>query len=68
MQLIQLDIVGFQYTVKPKQGHLCFEGLIGNRRLPIIIGSFEAAIAVPESEIKPNALLHTIYSLLCKRI
>ena len=67
MQLIQLDIVGLSYSQTQTGAYALVLGeLTGNRRLPIIIGSFEAkAIAVAlESEIKPERPLHTIYSPL----
>tara|TARA_B100000900_G_scaffold309321_1_gene268025 strand:- start:7620 stop:8204 length:585 start_codon:yes stop_codon:yes gene_type:complete len=70
MQLIQLDIVGLSYSQTQTGAYALVLGeLTGNRRLPIIIGSFEAkAIAVAlESEIKPERpITHDLFTNLCK--
>ena len=70
MQLIQLDIVGLSYSQTQTGAYALVLGeLTGNRRLPIIIGSFEAkAIAVAlESEIKPERpITHDLFTTFCK--
>ena len=70
MQLIQLDIVGLSYSQTQTGAYALVLGeLTGNRRLPIIIGSFEAkAIAVAlESEIKPERpITHDLFTSFCK--
>lgn len=70
MQLIQLDIVGLSYSQTQTGAYALVLGeLTGNRRLPIIIGSFEAkAIAVAlESEIKPKRpITHDLFTTFCK--
>ncbi len=70
MQLIQLDIVGLSYSQTQTGAYALVLGeLTGNRRLPIIIGSFEAkAIAVAlESEIKPERpITHDLLTTFCK--
>ena len=63
MQLIQLDIVGLSYSQTQSGAYALVLGeLTGNRRLPIIIGNFEAkAIAIAlEAEVNPNGPLLTI--------
>ena len=70
MQLIQLDIVGLSYSQTQTGAYALVLGeLTGNRRLPIIIGNFEAkAIAVAlESEIKTERpITHDLFSTFCK--
>ena len=70
MHLIQLDIVGLSYSQTQTGAYALVLGeLTGNRRLPIIIGSFEAkAIAVAlESEIKPERpITHDLFTTFCK--
>ena len=70
MQLIQLDIVGLSYSQTQTGAYALVLGeLTGNRRLPIIIGNFEAkAIAVAlESEIKPERpITHDLFTTFCK--
>ena len=70
MQLIKLDIVGLSYSQTQTGAYALVLGeLTGNRRLPIIIGSFEAkAIAVAlESEIKPERpITHDLFTTFCK--
>ena len=70
MQLIQLDIVGLSYSQTQSGAYALVLGeLIGNRRLPIIIGSFEAkAIAIAlESEIKTERpITHDLFTTFCK--
>ena len=70
MKLIQLDIVGLSYSQTQTGAYALVLGeLTGSRRLPIIIGSFEAkAIAVAlESEIKPERpITHDLFTTLCK--
>ena len=70
MQLIQLDIVGLSYSQTQTGAYALVLGeLTGNRRLPIIIGSFEAkSIAVAlESEIKPERpITHDLFTTFCK--
>ncbi len=70
MQLIQLDIVGLSYSQTQTGAYALVLGeLTGNRKLPIIIGSFEAkAIAVAiESEIKPERpITHDLFTTFCK--
>ena len=70
MQLIQLDIVGLSYSQTQTGAYALVLGeLTGKRRLPIIIGSFEAkAIAVAlESEIKPERpITHDLFTTFCK--
>lgn len=70
MHLIQLDIVGLSYSQTQSGAYALVLGeLTGNRRLPIIIGSFEAkAIAVAlESEIKPERpITHDLFTTFCK--
>lgn len=70
MQLIQLDIVGLSYSQTQTGAYALVLGeLTGNRRLPIIIGSFEAkAIAVAlESEIRPERpITHDLFTTFCK--
>ena len=70
MQLIQLDVVGLSYSQTQTGAYALVLGeLTGNRRLPIIIGSFEAkAIAVAlESEIKPERpITHDLFTTFCK--
>lgn len=70
MQLIQLDIVGLSYSQTQTGAYALVLGeLTGNRRLPIIIGSFEAkAIAVAlESEIKPERpITHDLFTTFSK--
>lgn len=70
MQLIQLDIVGLSYSQTQTGAYALVLGeLTGKRRLPIIIGNFEAkAIAVAlESEIKPERpITHDLFTTFCK--
>lgn len=70
MQLIQLDIVGLSYSQTQTGAYALVLGeLTGKRRLPIIIGNFEAkAIAVAlESEIKPERpITHDLFTSFCK--
>ncbi len=70
MQLIQLDIVGLSYSQTQTGAYALVLGeLTGNRRLPIIIGNFEAkAIAVAlESEIKTERpITHDLFTTFCK--
>lgn len=70
MQLIQLDIVGLSYSQTQTGAYALVLGeLTGNRRLPIIIGNFEAkAIAVAlEAEIKPERpITHDLFTTFCK--
>ena len=70
MQLIQLDIVGLSYSQTQSGAYALVLGeLIGNRRLAIIIGSFEAkAIAIAlESEIKTERpITHDLFTTFCK--
>ena len=70
MELIQLDIVGLSYSQTQTGAYALVLGeLTGNRRLPIIIGSFEAkAIAVAlESDIKPERpITHDLFTTFCK--
>lgn len=70
MELIQLDIVGLSYSQSQSGAYALILGeLTGQRRLPIIIGGFEAkAIAVAlESEIKPERpITHDLFKNLCK--
>ena len=70
MHLIQLDIVGLSYSQTQSGAYALVLGeLTGNRRLPIIIGNFEAkAIAVAlESEIKPERpITHDLFTSFCK--
>ena len=56
MKKIQLDIVGLSYSQTQSGAYALVLGEInGNRRLPIIIGSFEAqAIAVEIEKMKPT--------------
>ena len=70
MKLIQLDIVGLSYSQTQTGAYALVLGeMTGKRRLPIIIGSFEAkAIAVAlESEIKPERpITHDLFTTFCK--
>ena len=70
MQLIQLDIVGLSYSQTQTGAYALVLGeLTGNRRLPIIIGNFEAkAIVIAlESEIKPERpITHDLFTTFCK--
>jgi len=70
MKLIQLDIVGLSYSQTQSGAYALVLGeMTGKRRLPIIIGSFEAkAIAVAlESEIKPERpITHDLFTTFCK--
>ncbi len=70
MQLIQLDIVSLSYSQTQTGAYALVLGeLTGKRRLPIIIGNFEAkAIAVAlESEIKPERpITHDLFTSFCK--
>ena len=70
MQLIQLDIVGLSFSQTQAGAYALVLGeLTGNRRLPIIIGNFEAkAIAVAlETEIKPERpITHDLFTSFCK--
>lgn len=70
MQLIQLDIVGLSYSQTQTGAYALVLGeLTGNRRLPIIIGNFEAkAIALAlEAEIKPERpITHDLFTTFCK--
>ena len=70
MQLIQLDIVGLSYSQTQTGAYALVLGeLTGKRRLPIIIGNFEAkAIAVAlESDIKPERpITHDLFTSFCE--
>lgn len=70
MQLIQLDIVGLSYSQTQSGAYALVLGeLTGNRRLPIIIGNFEAkAIAIAlEAEVKPKRpITHDLFTSFCK--
>lgn len=70
MQLIQLDIVGLSYSQTQTGAYALVLGeLTGNRRLPIIIGSFEAkAIAIAmESDIKTERpITHDLFTSFAK--
>lgn len=70
MQLIQLDIVGLSYSQTQTGAYALVLGeLTGKRKLPIIIGNFEAkAIAVAlEAEIKPERpITHDLFATFCK--
>lgn len=64
MSLVKLSIKGISYSQTQNGAYaLILNEVDGDKKLPIVIGAFEAqsiAIAL-EKEIKPPALLHTIY-------
>lgn len=64
MRKIELDIVALSHSVTQSQNYAVVLGeLGGNRRLPIVIGSFEAqAIAVATEQMTPNRpLTHDLF-------
>jgi len=64
MRKIELDIVALSHSVTQSQNYAVVLGEIGgNRRLPIVIGSFEAqAIAVATEQMTPNRpLTHDLF-------
>lgn len=55
MKKIKLDIVGLSYTTQSGAYALVLGEVSGRRRLPIIIGSFEAqAIAIEIEKMTPS--------------
>jgi len=64
MNKIELDIVALSHSVTQSHSYAIVLGeLDGNRRLPIVIGGFEAqAIAVAMEKMKPNRpLTHDLF-------
>jgi hypothetical protein len=64
MRKIELDIVALSHSVTQSQNYAVVLGEVGgNRRLPIVIGSFEAqAIAVATEQMTPNRpLTHDLF-------
>lgn len=68
MEKIRLDIVGLSTGQAQGTYTLILEEDSGNRKLPIIIGSFEAqAIAVEIEKIVPNRpMTHDLFVTFCK--
>jgi uncharacterized protein len=64
MKKIQLEIKGMSYSQSQTNAYALILGEVdGNRRLPIIIGAFEAhAIAIELEKIKPaRPLTHDLF-------
>jgi len=64
MEKIRLDIIGMSYSQSQSGAYALILGeLEGKRRLPIIIGAFEAqAIAIELEKIKtPRPLTHDLF-------
>ena len=66
MKTIQLSIIGLTYSQTQKNAYALLLGEeVGPRRLPIVIGAFEAqsiAIALEKDILPPRPLTHDLFT------